>query len=445
MWLLPTIDRVASFAARTYYRLTVAGEAVPRSGPVLLVANHPNSLLDPALVAAAARRPVRFLAKEPLFRDPAVSWLVRGAGAIPVYRTQDDPGSVGRNEEAFRAAHEALREGAAVGIFPEGISHHLPALAPLKTGAARIALGAAALTGGAFPIVPVGLTFRDKERFRSDALALVGRPVEWSDLAHPDAGAAEVRELTSRIAAALDAQTVNLGSWEDAPLVATAAEIYAVGFGLGRDPASRVAAEREATRILLREREAGTGAWEAVAGEVRRHGRVLRSLGLRPADLGAVPGAATAARWTLRQLAYLLVFGILGVLGIVLFYPPYRATGAVIARIGGLTPDGRSTYVVMGGALLFLIWIVLLALGAGLLAGWPAGAAALLALPPLAVYARIFRDRWRDVSGTARRFLLLRPREALRQTLQQRQDGIAGRLEEMRERHRAADTSPISG
>ena len=66
---------------------------------MLLVANHPNSLLDPAMVAVAARRPVRFLAKAPLFSDRLVGFLVRGAGSIPVYRKSDDPSQVGRNEE----------------------------------------------------------------------------------------------------------------------------------------------------------------------------------------------------------------------------------------------------------------------------------------------------------------------------------------------------------
>src|SRR5687767_5737941 len=183
MWLLPALSNVSAFATRSYYRLSVAGGEVPRSGPVLLVANHPNSLLDPAMVATAARRPVRFLAKSSLFSHPAVGWLVRGAGAIPVYRQQDNPAEMGRNSEMFRAVHAALADGAAIAIFPEGISHSEPSVTPLKTGAARIALGAAAIHGSAFPIVPIGLVVRDKGTFRSAALSIIGAPVEWADLA----------------------------------------------------------------------------------------------------------------------------------------------------------------------------------------------------------------------------------------------------------------------
>lgn len=85
------------------------GERVPRDGPVLLVANHPNSLLDPMLVAAAARRPVRFLAKAPLFTDKRVGWLMRAVGAIPVYRRSDDPAQMERNEEMFRVEWREAR------------------------------------------------------------------------------------------------------------------------------------------------------------------------------------------------------------------------------------------------------------------------------------------------------------------------------------------------
>src|SRR5688500_1078496 len=214
MWLLPALAGVSAFATKVYYRFAVAGADVPRTGPVLLVANHPNSLLDPAMVAAAARRPVRFLAKSSLFSHPAVGWLVRGAGAIPVYRQQDDPGQMRRNLEMFRAVHTALASGAAVGIFPEGISHNLPAIAPLKTGAARIALGAATLIGAPFPIVPMGLVVRDKGTFRSAALAIIGAPVAWDDIAPLGIDGPEaVRALTARIDAAI--REIGRASWRE--------------------------------------------------------------------------------------------------------------------------------------------------------------------------------------------------------------------------------------
>jgi len=241
MWLLPLFSFLARIGGRIYYRVRFAGPPIPESGPVLLVANHPNSLLDPTLVVASAGRPVRFLAKAPLFSDKKIGWLMKAAGAIPVYRRSDDPALMSRNEDAFRAVFSVLGNGAAVGIFPEGISHSGAAMAPLKTGAARIALGAAATSAAPVRIVPVGLSLREKETFRSGAFVVRGAPLDWDDLAHRGSEDGDaVRELTARIDAGLRAVTVNLGSWEDRPLVECAVRIW---------EAERGTPSREAERL----------------------------------------------------------------------------------------------------------------------------------------------------------------------------------------------------
>ncbi|MET0395565.1 MAG: 1-acyl-sn-glycerol-3-phosphate acyltransferase [Longimicrobiaceae bacterium] len=433
MWLLPFFSRVSSLALRTFYRFEVAGGRVPPRGPALLVANHPNSLLDPATVVAAAGRPVRFLAKAPLFSDAAVGWLVRGAGAIPVFRAQDDPAKMAANEDTFRAAHEALAGGDAVGIFPEGTSHSGPSLVPLKTGAARIALGAAARTGGAFPVVPVGLVFRRKERFRSAALAVVGEPVAWDDLAAagPD-DAAAVRELTRRVDEALREVTVNLERWEDAPLVECAEQVYAAEFGMADDPAERVERVGEAAAILARVRRDDLGAWRELARQVARHARVLRTLGLRPADLHQEPHLHTAVGWTLRRLAFFLLGVPMAAVGAVIFYLPYRLTSLLE---GHAKPehDVRATYKLLVGAVCHLVWVLLLAAVTGILIGWEAGMAALLVLPALGLLTVAVRNRWDEATDDARRFFLLRRRRAdLLPELRQRQHAIAERLEALR-------------
>jgi 1-acyl-sn-glycerol-3-phosphate acyltransferase len=187
------VARFGAFVARTYYRLQVEGARPPAAGPLLVVANHPNSLLDPALVTLAVGRPARFLAKAPLFTDRNVGWLVRASGAIPVHRRQDGDGAAGANDDTFRAAEAALAAGDAIALFPEGISHDSPGLAPLKTGAARLALQTAARLGGAFPLVPVGITLDDRAIFRSAGLLVVGAPVAWDDLARAEIAAGSRR------------------------------------------------------------------------------------------------------------------------------------------------------------------------------------------------------------------------------------------------------------
>jgi glycerol-3-phosphate O-acyltransferase / dihydroxyacetone phosphate acyltransferase len=429
MWLSPVFPWVARVGAFTYYRMRSGGEAVPRRGPVLLVANHPNSLLDPLLVAAVARRPVRFLAKAPLFADWKIGWLIRAAGAIPVYRRADDPARMDRNEEMFRAVHAALAGGAAVGIFPEGLSHSEPTLAPLRTGAARIALGAHALTGHPFPIVPIGLVFRQKDTFRSEALALVGQAVRWDDLA-PRGSDDEpmVRVLTDRIAEALLQLTVNLERWQDQPLVDCAMRVWEAERGVPPDPGERVARLGATTRILATVRQSEDPAGTALARDVEAHRRRLRRLGLRPVDLVADISLGRAAGWAARRVALVMpLAAAIAIAGLVLFWAPYRLTGFVVDRMQR-PPDQRSTYKLLVGIVLYAVWVVALAaLGAATLNIW-AGLAVLVGAPALGMSGLIVRERWRGAGSDVRRFLLLRSRRQLVGALRAAQRDLGVRL-----------------
>jgi glycerol-3-phosphate O-acyltransferase/dihydroxyacetone phosphate acyltransferase len=435
VWLLPVFSQVSSLAVRTFYRLTVAGERVPRTGPVLLVANHPNSLMDPALVAAVAGRPVRFLAKAPLFTDPLVGFLVRGSGSLPVYRKHD--GVEGSNDDTFRAVDAALAGGSAVAIFPEGMSHSEPAMAPLKTGAARIALGGAALLGGPLPIVPVGLVFRRKDRFRSEALAVVGKPVEWADLAGRGADDHQaVRALTDRIEDALQAVTLNLERWEDAPLVETAEAVYSAEIPTDPSPAARVARLKRTTDALARLRHERPGEWEGIARDVHAHARLLRVLRMTPVEVKASASAAEAARWTFRQLTVLRSLLPVAAVGMVLYYIPYRLTG-VLADRAKPPEDIRATYKALMGAALHIAWTVLLAIAIGWIWGWPFGVAALCLLPGLAFLTVVVVDMWRRASGEARRFFVRARRGEALLELRQGQRVLAQRLAETWETVRA--------
>ncbi|MFQ5889425.1 MAG: 1-acyl-sn-glycerol-3-phosphate acyltransferase [Gemmatimonadota bacterium] len=435
MWLLPFVSRLSRWAAHGYYRFAVAGPPTPVEGPVLYVANHPNSLVDPAFVAAAAGRPVRFLAKSPLFTDPVVGWLIRAAGAIPVYRRQDDPSLMDRNVSTFEAAHEALAAGAAVGIFPEGLSHSDPSLATLRTGAARIALGAAAGgLGAAFPIVPVGIVLRRKERFRSRALAVVGAAIRWDDLAgRAEEDVEAVRELTARIETALREVTVNLERWEDAPAVECAEAIYAAEFGLERDVAARVKRLRQVTEGLGVLRRQDPERLRGLYASVSRFAAVMEMLGTTPAALDRLVRPRAAAGWVVRRLVYFGILAPLALVGHVLFAVPYWLTGR-IESVVDLEPDVRATHKLLGGIAIYAGWIALLAGALGLAAGRPWGLAALAALPALGFLTQGVRDRWGRARADARRWLLLRRRAALRARLLRRRAELAAELDELRER-----------
>lgn len=433
-WLLPVLSRVAGVAIHTFYRFRIEGEESPAEGPVLFVANHPNSLADPAFVAAAARRPVRFLAKAPLFTDRLVGWLIRASGAIPVYRRKDDPSLMGKNESSFEAVHDALASGSAVGIFPEGISHSAPALAELRTGAARIALGASGEIGG-FPIMPVGMVLREKGRFRSEAVAIVGSAVEWSDLeARPEVDSEAVRELTGRIDRALRAVTVNVERQEDLPTVECAEALYAAELDLSRSAEDRVRRMREVSETLAAYRREDPERIDSLYQAVDRFRLSLESLGLGPDDLDETPDRLASAGWFVRRLALFLLGGPLAVAGAILFFVPYRLTD-LIGRLPGLTPDVQSTWKILGGTLLYLVWTVLLAVLAGSLWGPLAAIGCFLGLPLLALATTGVRDSWVDARRDAHRYAAFLRDEQELARLREHRGVLAEALELMRRDH----------
>ena len=431
MWLLPHFSRLSGFIIRLYYRASRSGAPVPERGPVLVVANHPNTLLDPIFVAWAAGRPMRFLAKAPLFRIPVLGWLVRGSGALPVYRRQDDPALTEKNEDTFLAVHEALAKGSAVALFPEGISHSQPELAPLRTGAARIALGAAARVGRSFPIIPVGLVFRQKDRFRSEAHAVVGDAIAWDDLAARGPSDREaVAQLTARIERAMRGITLNLARWEDERVVRAAEAIWAAAQGADMSPGERIDRLQTAADVLARARASGDPRWNALARDLAAHARYLSILGLRARDLEGpgtnVRGARIAGgRITLAGVGEL----ILAAVATLLFWVPYRLTGA-LAGVVAQDRESVSTYRVLGGTLVFLAWIALLVIAAALWLGWFAAAGTLVLAPVIAVAGLHAAEQWRWTLVGARQWYMAHGSDPRVAALRTRQRELARRLDE---------------
>ena len=130
---LPVVRWLARAVTWIFYRVDRAGR-VPETGAVLLLPNHPNSLLDPAIVWATAGRDVRFLAKSTLFEGAFAPVLIAG-GAIPVYRRLDQGVDTSKNVETFEAVDRALADGDESASFPRG-SATRPA-ASFRSGPAR--------------------------------------------------------------------------------------------------------------------------------------------------------------------------------------------------------------------------------------------------------------------------------------------------------------------
>ena len=192
-----------------YSSIQVTGrERIPAHGPVLLAASHHNALVDALIAVWVTPRPLTLTAKATLMENAFLSWLLSLVGVVPLRRASDEKkrivdGAVdsARNAGAFKSLLDVLDNGGMILIFPEGKSHSEPALAPLKTGIARIALEARDVRGvRGLQIVPLGLSFEDKGNPGTAVLAEVGEPVYADDLSQIG-----VEALTDRISERLAA------------------------------------------------------------------------------------------------------------------------------------------------------------------------------------------------------------------------------------------------
>ena len=270
-----------------FYRVDREG-AVPAEGPVLILPNHPNALLDPAVIWATAGRDVRFLAKSTLF-DGALAPILRMARAIPVYRRFDQGVDPSRNTETFAAVDTALADGGAVCLFPEGVSHSTGRLVALRTGAARMAL-TAERRGIAVSLVAVGLNFDRKTAFRSRATVLYGRPFSLGRFAADQDDQAAVRLATDAIAGEMRRLLVEADPESDAAMVARVERLYAAARGRPQSPHERIARRQAIARGMERLRVRDQARFEEIALRLRRYDQRLQRFGLaRPASrLGPV-------------------------------------------------------------------------------------------------------------------------------------------------------------
>ncbi len=414
--LYRVVRAVVSVALRCFYRIELAGPPLPE-GPLLLVGNHPNALVDPALMLAVSSRPLTFLAKEPIFRMPVLGALARGLGALPVVRAQDDAARMRENVEALGAASRGLAAGRAVAIFPEGRSHSEPSLGTLKTGAARLALQA----GVPVRIVPVGLTYAEKERFRSAVRIELGPAL---DVAPGPAEPERVRALTDRIAAALRQLTLDLAAWEDLPLIEAADALYVLATAA---PARDTERRRLFARglALLRAEQPERAA--ALAGEVLAFQRRLALTRADATDLGIRYRPGTVLRFAARNLLAFALGLPLAVTGMAVFGLPVLGTRLAL-RLAGTEPDMVATVKLVTALLLGPPYVAALAAGlATWLGPWWAAGMAVGALP-LALFTRRFLSRRAEALRDARLFFVLGIRSARKQQLLDEARSLAARV-----------------
>ena len=383
---------------RGFFReIEVTGqENVPMTGPLLLLANHHNGMIDPFLLMTATDRPITFVAKAPLFRVPVLGWILKGLRSMPAYRSEDPGHAKEKNRALFEGAVGWLSKGAAVGIFPEGRSHLDAGLVEFKHGAARIAFDAGA-RGIPVRVALAGIHFEHTRGFRGKVLVQFGPALgldAYRERYAVDPRAA-VMALTDELHERMSDMVLTAENHELVKLADLVEHMAVTDAGGDSDLKSTFERKKALLEGYARLKQLVPDQMEALRRDLRNYQRFLDALGVRDRQIAEDYRAGRVLAFAARNTAVLF-------LGL-----PFLAA----ALAGNLAPyllcqgaarlskdlDVRTSVGFMVAFAAFPAWWAALALLAFKAAGpWAAAGAAGLA-PLTGAFALGWMDRWNRV------------------------------------------------
>ena len=151
-------------------------KALQQKGPLLIVANHPDSFFDALVIAANCKYPISFLARGDVFTKPWHNFLLRALNMMPVYRQREGKEHLHKNQHSFDASVQILQNGGTVLIFIEGTCLNKNEIQPFKKGAARI-LQQAVAAGVTPAVVPAVITYNGFKHFGKKIFLMMGSTV----------------------------------------------------------------------------------------------------------------------------------------------------------------------------------------------------------------------------------------------------------------------------
>lgn len=208
-----------------FKKIEVAGEEHLEYDGAIYVSNHPSAVFDPILAALSAKKELNFIASAEWFGKGVKEWIFRNElNMIPVYRPWlMKNGEKVDNGDMFNECYKHLEKGKRLIIYPEGSSITVSWLRELKTGAARIKLGAEAASEAnqKVKIIPVGLNYSNAHRFQNRVLVNVGAPIDFSALESItfEDEKERAKAYTEAIAKGMQAQLLHIQREEDAKLI----------------------------------------------------------------------------------------------------------------------------------------------------------------------------------------------------------------------------------
>ncbi|CAK4732356.1 hypothetical protein LEN26_018796 [Aphanomyces euteiches] len=389
------------FACHLYFRhISVHGiNNLPREGPVVVCPNHPNMMIDVLLVLTQCthmgRNPYAW-AKASLFKHPIGGKILRALGAVPVYRppgkhaNQDTDSEMAPEEIAkatrymFEETWKVLHQGNLVVLFPEGTSYTLPHMLELRTGVMRVATGFVKTYETPITVVPLGLTYFNKDRFRSEVCLEFGEPIVIDQATIQTEGfrtdeRSEVKKLTEHLQERMHRVTLNANDFESFRIARAIRRLYCTA---ALSPKDDVHLTQQLVHLVegkLTTKETESVVLTQLKADVSKYQKKLDDWRLKDQDLALDVKETPVATLAFERLAFLLVLLPVATPGLLLNLPFYLL-GRKLNTIAGYT-ESRSMFKLAAGIILVPAQWVFLISTAAYLYGSTAAYVLMIALP----------------------------------------------------------------
>ncbi len=433
-------------STKMYFRnLEVKGlEYISPTRPILLVANHPSTFMDPVVIATTIQRRIYFLAKAEVFKSSFSKWILPKLNLIPIYRAQDDPTLLNKNKETFAESFEHLEKGGAILIFPEGISLTERKLKKIKTGAARIALGAEAACDFKLgvQIITVGLNYSDPHRFQSDLFINIDAPIQVTQYKerHRLNEFQAVNDLTDEIRLHLEKQVVAIENVTVDKLVKNIEIIYKSQLIKDLGYSTKIKEHDFLVTRAISERvhyfyELEPARVERIRNNIDMYFTALDRIQLKDKFLKRFPANGSMFVNSIGSFLYMTIGIPIFIFGFANNYLPYKIPGWITHKISKL-PEYAGAFSMSLGTLTFLIfyglqlwlmqhyfhivWLTLVYL---------------LVLPLTGLYAFFYWKRFTNIRGRWMIFSLLYKKTKLVTSLIMMRQGIIDELEKGRKEY----------